>query len=63
MSIAQGGSTITQQLAKMLFSNRRGAYEEVKEAAISIQIERRLPRMNSRTVSEPGVTLVQGHME
>ncbi len=41
-SIAQGGSTITQQLAKMLFLKpERNVKRKLKEAAISIQIEKR----------------------
>jgi penicillin-binding protein 1A len=41
-SIAQGGSTITQQLAKMLFLKpERSVKRKLKEAAISIQIEKR----------------------
>jgi len=41
-SIAQGGSTITQQLAKMLFLKpERSIKRKLKEAAISLQIERR----------------------
>ncbi|HWR58642.1 MAG TPA: PBP1A family penicillin-binding protein [Thermodesulfovibrionales bacterium] len=41
-SIAQGGSTITQQLAKMLFLKpERNIMRKLKEAAISIQIEKR----------------------
>ncbi len=40
-SIAQGGSTITQQLAKMLFLKpERSVKRKLKEAAISIQIEK-----------------------
>jgi penicillin-binding protein 1A len=40
-SIAQGGSTITQQLAKMVFLKpERSLKRKVKEAAISIQIEK-----------------------
>lgn len=41
-SIAQGGSTITQQLAKMLFLKpERTIKRKLKEAALSIQIEKR----------------------
>ncbi|MCL4474870.1 MAG: PBP1A family penicillin-binding protein [Nitrospirae bacterium] len=41
-SIAQGGSTITQQLAKMVFLKpERSVKRKLKEAAISIQIEKR----------------------
>ncbi len=41
-SIAQGGSTITQQLAKMLFLKpERNIMRKLKEAAISIQIEKK----------------------
>lgn len=40
-SIVQGGSTITQQLAKMLFLKpARSVDRKIKEAAISIEIER-----------------------
>lgn len=41
-SIVEGGSTITQQLAKMLFLNQeRSISRKIKEAALSIQIEKR----------------------
>jgi penicillin-binding protein 1A len=41
-SIAQGGSTITQQLAKMAFLKpERSVKRKLKEAAISLQIEKR----------------------
>ncbi|MEK7865001.1 MAG: transglycosylase domain-containing protein, partial [Nitrospirota bacterium] len=41
-SIVQGGSTITQQLAKMLFLKPdRSIKRKVREAVISIQIEKR----------------------
>lgn len=41
-SIIQGGSTITQQLAKMLFLNpERSIKRKLKEAIISVQIEKR----------------------
>lgn len=41
MSTAQGGSTITQQLAKMLFLKpERSLKRKLKEIALSIQIER-----------------------
>ncbi|KJU86506.1 penicillin-binding protein, 1A family [Candidatus Magnetobacterium bavaricum] len=41
MGFVQGGSTITQQLAKMLFLKPdRSIVRKVKEAALSIQIER-----------------------
>ena len=41
-SIAQGGSTITQQLSKMLFLKpERSVTRKLREAAISIQIEKR----------------------
>ena len=41
-SIAQGGSTITQQLAKMVFLKpERSVKRKLKEAAFSLQIEKR----------------------
>jgi penicillin-binding protein 1A len=41
-SLAQGGSTITQQLAKMLFLKpEKSVMRKIKEAAISLQIEKR----------------------
>lgn len=40
-SIAQGGSTITQQLAKMLFLKpERSVKRKIKEVALSVQIEK-----------------------
>jgi len=41
-SIVEGGSTITQQLAKMLFlSSERNITRKIKEAILSIQIEKK----------------------
>ncbi len=41
-SIVEGGSTITQQLTKMLFLNpERSLARKIKEAVISVQIEKR----------------------
>jgi penicillin-binding protein 1C len=42
MRVVEGGSTITQQVAKMLLGRRqRGIFDKVNEAAIAIRLERR----------------------
>ena len=43
--VAEGGSTITQQLARTLFlSTDRTVFRKLREAAIAVALERRLPK-------------------
>lgn len=52
--IAQGGSTITQQLAKNAFlSQDQTLKRKIQEAMLALELERKYSKRNSRNVHEP----------
>ncbi|WP_420632828.1 transglycosylase domain-containing protein [Candidatus Palauibacter sp.] len=66
--VAEGGSTITQQLARTLFlSTDRTVFRKLREAAIAVALERRFPKrrllesyMNHIYLGQDGGTAIHG---
>jgi len=53
----EGGSTITQQLAKVLFLNPEKTIErKLKEAILALQIEKRYRKGNPHPLSKPNIS-------
>ena len=56
LSLREGGSTITQQLAKVVFlSSEKTLTRKIKEAQLALQIEKELSKKETRTLPEQGL--------